>query len=187
MQLTTLDAVNIVLRRLGETPVTSVDETYPTLAQILPALDEARRTILGEGWWFNTYDSFTASANISGEVILPDDTLRFYPDDVEKFTWSGTYVRLADTGSKIVGEDVPGRVVLDIPFEQLPEVIRYLITYRCAYDTYVSDFGPDNTAQVIAAEMQQYYGEASATHTRQRKLSLRTRTPASRWRNARFN
>ena len=31
MQLTTLDAVNIVLRRLGETPVTSVDETYPTL------------------------------------------------------------------------------------------------------------------------------------------------------------
>ena len=33
-----LEAVNLILRRMGEVPVTSVDEQYPTLALIIPAL-----------------------------------------------------------------------------------------------------------------------------------------------------
>ncbi len=187
MQLTFLEAVNLVLRELGETPVTSVDETYPTLAQILPAMEDARRTILGEGWWFNSFDEFTASPNLAGEVILSDDTLNFYPEDTEKFTWAGRYVRLTTTGSKIVSEPVPGRVVLDIPYDELPEGLRYLVAYRCAYEVYVADFGEDRTAQVIAQKVAAAYSDARTVHIRQRKLTLRKKTPAMRWQRARYN
>jgi len=187
MQLTLLGAVNLILRELGETPVTSVDETYPTLAQILPALEDARRTILAEGWWFNSFDDFTASPLPTGEVILSEDTLAFYPEDVEKFTWAGRYVRVTSTGSKVVGAPVRGRIVLDMPFDELPESIRYLVVYRCAYEVYVADFGEDSTARVIAAKMASAYEAARAVHIRQRKLTLRKRTPANQWRQARYN
>lgn len=187
MQLTFLEAVNLVLRELGETPVTSVDETYPTLAQILPAMEDARRNTLAEGWWFNSFDDFTASPTPAGEVILSEDTLAFYPEDVEKFTWAGRYVRVTGTGSKVVGAPVKGRVVLDIPYDELPESMRYLVTYRCAYEVYVADFGEDSTARVIANKMSAAYVEVRAVHIRQRKLTLRKRTPANQWRQARYN
>lgn len=182
-----LEAVNLVLRRLGEVPVTSVDEQYPTLAVALPALDEARRRILAESWWFNTYKDVTLAPNLAGEVLVPESTLWFYPDETDLYTYAGRNVRLASTGSKIVSASVVGRVVLDIPFEELPETAQYAVAYKAAYDTYIGDVGDDATAKVIGTEFAAAYSELGAAHTRQRKATSRLRAQANQWRHMRNN
>ena len=97
-----LTAVNTILRKLGEIDVPSLDEQYPTLAIVLPALDEARTTVLKEGWWFNTLFNWDALPTPTGEIELPENTLMFYPDD-PRYVFEGQFVVMADNHEPKIG------------------------------------------------------------------------------------
>lgn len=181
-RLTQLDAVNIILRKLGEQPVTNLDVQYPTIAVALPALDEARVAILQEGWWFNSAVDFDFYPDVNGQLNVPDAMLMFYPDEPDKYTFDGVRIVLADTLSPIVNATVRGRAVFNKDFEELPNVARYAIAYRAAFDTYISDFGDSDIAQQILLAATDHYSELSAAHTRQRKSSSRTKRQVARWR-----
>lgn len=178
-----LEAVNLILRRMGEVPVTSVDEQYPTLALIIPALEEQRLRLLNESWWFNTYDKVTYSPALDGTVVIPEAVLVFYPDQPEKYAYTGRYVVDATNGSTVINVAVTGRSVLNIAYADLPAAVRYCITYKAAYDSYVNDFGPDKTADVLLQEYGYWYGELSRQHTRQRKANTRTKPHYQRYLN----
>lgn len=181
-RLTQLDAVNIILRKLGEQPVTNLDVQYPTIAVALPALDEARVAVLQEGWWFNSVDEFDFYPDVNGELNVPADLLMFYPEEPDKYTFDGVSIVLTSTRSPVVSATVRGRAVFNKDFEQLPNVARYAIAYRAAFDTYISDFGDSDIAQQILMAARDHYSELSAAHTRQRKSSSRTKRQVARWR-----
>lgn len=182
-RLTELDAVNIILRRLGEQPVTNLDVQYPTIAIALPALDEARVAILQEGWWFNSVDEFDFYPHTDGTLTAPDAMLMFYPEDPETYLFDGVRVVDAKTLSPNLGVTVRGRAVFSKEFEELPNVARYAVTYRAAYETYISDFGDSDIAQSILLAAGDHYSELSAAHTRQRKTTSRRKKQVARWRN----
>lgn len=182
-RLTQLDAVNIILRKLGEQPVTNLDVQYPTIAIALPALDEARVAILQEGWWFNAVDEFDFYPDVNGELNAPDELLMFYPDEPDKYTFDGVRVVLTNTLSPAVNATVRGRAVFHKEFEELPNVARYAIAYRAAFDTYIADFGDSDIAKQILLAATDHYSELSADHTRQRKSSSRNKRQVARWRN----
>src|SRR5690554_4291448 len=73
-----LRAINQILPALGEHPVTSVDAEHPTVAVIVQNVQAQLRALLGEGWWFNEYDT-TLYPGPEGEIALPLNVLSVLP------------------------------------------------------------------------------------------------------------
>lgn len=176
-----LEVLNLILRKLGEPPISSVDTQYPTLDLIRPALEESRSELLYEGWWFNTVEGFRVLPDPGGVVRLPPDTLVFYPDD-PRWVWVGDTVETSD-GSPVVGEAVTGRRVLNRDFYSIPASARWVIVYSAAAQVYAADIGVDDIYNSILALRAAAYMELSAQHTRQRKLTTRNKPHVQRWRN----
>lgn len=178
---TKLDAVNLILRKLGEPPIGSLDTQYPSLDLILPALDESQRNLLTEGWWFNTFEPVTLSPDENNRVTVPPDTLVFEPKDAEQYLYSGLYIRRLD-GSLEVTEPVKGRRVANLPFEELPSMVRTAVVYNAARHVYASDVGIDDIYQGLTQAFADAYREMGATHTRQRNYTSKNKRQLLRWR-----
>lgn len=182
--MTRIEAINIILRALGETPVTSLDEQYPTLALAIPALEVAKRELLEEEWWFNTYMVRTLLPDERGEIILGDGILMVYPEKTSKYMYTGRRIVRVDNGSPIVGEPVNAKVIVDMPFEDMPHSAQLAVTYAAATTVYAADFGPDDTYQHLFQQALSASEEISAQHTRTRSAqarhSLRARQHRSR-------
>ena len=179
--MNTLDAVNLCLRKLGESEVTSIDEPYPTLGVIVPALTDNRVKLLteGRGWWFNSYD-VALNPDTEGAVAVPESILMFYPDSTD-YVYAGTSIVQTGSLDAVIKSPVDGRAILDVEFDRLPRVARYTIAYATAHEVYVNDFGPDQTSQAIQAEWAGWYALLSAANTRQSKLNIRQKPHVARW------
>tara|TARA_R100000654_G_scaffold14485_3_gene31214 strand:+ start:1216 stop:1833 length:618 start_codon:yes stop_codon:yes gene_type:complete len=71
MSLTTLEAVNQVLRRVGKQVVASLDTGGGSLAAYAEReLDDASKAIQSEGWSWNTRNSIEKTADSSNEYVL---------------------------------------------------------------------------------------------------------------------
>lgn len=175
-----LEAVNLILRKLGEIEVPTLDEPYPTIPMALAALSEARGTVLKEGWWFNTAYNWEATPDGSGLVYLPENTLMFYTEDPQ-YTFDGTRVVLTDSHSPVIGKAVRGRLVMDKDFESLPYTAAMAVTYTAAFQTYESDIGPDKTSQSLAETQASYLMTLSAEHTRSRKRNSTNKRAFQQW------
>src|SRR5690554_489918 len=75
-----LQAVNWILPKLGEHPVTNLNPKHPTLAIILPSLERLTDNVLRRGWWFNVYRT-TIYPDSEGYAFVPQPTLEFLPDE----------------------------------------------------------------------------------------------------------
>ncbi|MFN4278308.1 MAG: hypothetical protein ACK4FJ_18600 [Ferrovibrio sp.] len=133
---TELQAVNVLLSVIGESPISSVDElTTADAATAQSILHQVSRSTQARGWHFNTEENYPLSPDASGEIKLPANTLR------------------VDTDADDVGEDVAHRgirlydrknhtykftrslrltLIVALPFEELPEAARNYITIRAA-------------------------------------------------------
>lgn len=75
--MTKLEAINAILRRLGLTPVSSLDTGgNSTQAQAERYLDDADRSCQARGWHFNTRRGVTLARNGSNKVAVPAGTYR---------------------------------------------------------------------------------------------------------------
>lgn len=176
-----LGAVNLILRKLGEIPVTNIDEPYPTLAVALPALDEAQVTVLSEGYWFNTFYGTTLQPLTDGRVLVPLDCLKFFPEEA-RFAFTGTQIRDSETANEFLFEPVKGRLIVNMTFEQLPQVARYAIAYMAAADVYRNDIGPDETYMDISTYRDRFVEQLNGDHTVSRKQNSRNRKQFERLR-----
>lgn len=165
--MTLLEAVNHVLVRLGETPVSSVHEQYPTLALVLPALEDARRKVLTAAWWFNTYPFKDLLPDSQGNILTPSNYLEVIPHDSNRYMWTGSrIVHATDGNPDMTGHRVQARVALDLPFEELPPVAQSVVAEAAALYTYISDFGPDNTSESIESNLGELQAALHGQHVR---------------------
>lgn len=167
-----LDAINLVLRAIGEYPVDSPNVPYPTVQLIKPALDEQRTSLLTQGWWFNTHRKRTLQPDSLGQVAAPTDALVVIPE-TERFVWNGAHITRADGSAP--DSEVVADLIMDMHYESLPLTARYAVAYAAAYTVYVGDFGNDNTAQVLQQQAVAYFQSLTAQHVRTRKYSVRHR------------
>lgn len=174
-----LDAINLCLRGLGEQPISSVDTQYPTLDLVEPALEEQRTGLLMQHWWFNTYPEYTILPDENSNIVPPADTLVFIPDNPE-YLWSGDYVRKLD-GSKIFTESVTGTRVVNLEFDELPQMVKYAVAYAAAAQVYLADVGADNIWQGLIQQAGGYLREMGAWHTRSRKANIRRKKNVAQW------
>ena len=164
-----LTAVNFMLPKLGEHPVTSLDQKHPTLAIILPEIEDALRTALSKGWWFNSYP-YVAMPDAEGYITLGTNTLSFVPDKVDA-ALRGLRLFNSTTLNYVWTESISGMVVQYVPFNELPETAAQYIKYMALVSSYVTDLGTAGDVQAWQALSGGAYTALLAEHLRNRKYS----------------
>ena len=140
MALTTkLDAVNIMISVIGESPVNTLSGTSVpvTVTQAVHALEETSKALQSEGWHFNTeYDYPLVPDSVTSRITLPVNTLKVDLDP-EIYTDSDPVQRglklydrknHRDTWTK----DLKAIITFELEFEELPEQFRHYIAVKSA-------------------------------------------------------
>jgi hypothetical protein len=177
MQL--LTAVNLVLPKLGERAVTSLTVKHPTLAILLPIIDQTQRNTLMPGWWFNEFE-YKAYPNEFGEIDIGADALAFIPHEAGAAVVRGQRLYNPATLSYVFTEHVPGTVIQFVQFDELPESASSYVFYSSLVEAYATDLGVSNELSVWQSLAASGYSNMLAEHLKQRKHSTRN---SRRWRN----
>jgi len=132
--MTELEAINLMLSAIGETGVSTIDSQHPDAVNSRALLNQARREVLGTGYWFNQEDNLTISLNSDNELVLPSTCISADPHDTAlNYTQRG--IRMYDKTNhtyKFAGP-VLVDVILDMPFEDLPATAQTYIMYSAAH------------------------------------------------------
>ena len=134
---TELEAVNTLLRSIGESPVSSLNG--PLGVDVVTArqtLNEVIRSIQMEGWIFNTEYDFPLMRDLQNEIQVPSNALvvdvaRSAHADIEPvLRGRRMYDRMNHTYT--FDRDLEAKVILGLSFDEMPETGRYYAVYRAA-------------------------------------------------------
>lgn len=132
MSLTTkLQAVNEVLAGIGDSPVSSLSSGFVTASMAASKIDAISKELQERGWSFNTEEGMRLNPDFEGYIQLPDNVLRVDPTDVRSsLVQRGLrlYDKVKHTFKFTQGVNVV--MVVELPFEELPEAARAYIKFR---------------------------------------------------------
>lgn len=139
---TELDAVNMMLRGIGEARVTTLaDPTHEDAHEALTVLRHWNMTVQEEGWRFNTRLDFTLTRDGNNELVCPVNTLRVeLPKDnyEDSISFLDNKIINARTGSTTWDKDLRIHLTLLYDYERLPQAARNYIT-QCAGHEFLSN------------------------------------------------
>lgn len=137
MALTTqLEAVNVMLGNIGESPVNALSplSSLPVSARTaISVLDEVSRDVQSEGWHFNTVNKVTLSPNVNGEIFLTDDVLHIDTLDHSKdIVQRGQQLFDRGDNTLVFDNDLKVTVTYLLDFTELHEQARRYITLKAS-------------------------------------------------------
>ena len=136
---TELEAVNTILSAIGEAPVNSLSGTLPIDAtQAKNLLTEISREVQAAGWHYNSFYEYTLSRDTDNKIPLADNIMRV-DLDINKFSVTtydvikrGSFLFNKKENTFTFSKALEAKVVLFLPFDELPENARRYITIRAA-------------------------------------------------------
>jgi len=136
---TELEAVNTLLHTIGEAPVNTLSGTLPIDASLAnQTVDEISREVQSAGWHFNSFYKYSLSLDLNNQIPLAANIMRV-DLDVNQFPQSqydvikrGNFLFNKQGNTFTFDKTLEARVVLLLPFEELPENARRYITIRGA-------------------------------------------------------
>jgi hypothetical protein len=129
-----LNAVNILLAVIGEAPIAAVDEGHVTGVMADKILEETSRAVQSHGWRWNT-EPFTLSPDNAGYLNAPANTLgAHFPRSTSSTDLVLRNGRIYDLKKRSYTFDgsLELELVLQLPWEDLPEEARRYITIKSA-------------------------------------------------------
>lgn len=135
---TELDAINIMLGTIGESPINSLDAATGVVDAVTARsiLAEVAVQVQEEGWHFNTEYEFVLSPDAgTQEIYVAPNTIEV---DVSPYT---TDVDVAIRGNRLYdrknktykfSEDIKADLTILLEFNELPQAARHYITIRSA-------------------------------------------------------
>ena len=157
---TELDAVNVMLTSIGESPINTLGSGLQEAEIAEVVLDNVSRDVQSAGWHFNTEIRYklirtaTKTINLPDNVVKIDKTslLRDYNLDVVE-RGRQLYDRI---GNKYTfDDDIEVDMVVLLPFNEIPEVARRYITLRAARTYQQRIIGNDTLSKMLAMDEQQ--------------------------------
>ena len=177
--MTVIDAVNRMLRYIGELPI-PVDPESPASPTIdsLPEGHEARqaRTILEETlreeqetkWWFNTFE-MTFIPDTDGYITLPFNVVAFENNDY--FREGGNLYKRSPLSSKFTSP-LELTVRLEIGFDNIPDVFRTYVVLTAAKHLHVYFNGDETTQRELDNKVNLHRINVEREHLKQSKFNL---------------
>jgi len=134
---TELEAVNVMLSNIGESPVNTLDDNDVVDAGIAKTiLKSISREVQSQGLWFNTDVERSFVPTIDKRIQLPVNTLRVDTAGTDRtskdFVQRGRFLWDRVNHTYDIEESVLLNLVLGLDFEELPESARRYITVRAA-------------------------------------------------------
>ena len=129
---TELEAVNVLLSAIGESPVNSLEDTgivEVTMAKAV--LQETLTHVLERGWHFNTEEEFPLVPDTSGNINVPANAL------MGEVSVSSAYMDVAVRGTKLYDrenhtytftETLYVKLTIGLAFEDCPQAVRRYVT-----------------------------------------------------------
>lgn len=130
--MTELEAVNKMLKAIGEQPVNAIPTTGISEASLArDKLHEVSRSIQEKGLNCNTEYEFPLAASETGEVVVPTNALNVDPSDISKnYVRRGNRLYDLDDHTFIIGETIDVDIVFFLPWTDLPSHVRTFIAIR---------------------------------------------------------
>lgn len=165
-----LEAVNLILPKLGEHPVTSVTSRSPTMAVVLPIIERNLRETLQPGWWFNTHRLTLHPDPETGEIGVSNDVLSFVADHE---ICSVRKNKLHDSTNNTYAwhRAVPGVLISLVPFDELPETAASLVFAASAVEACVTDIGMTDEVRMWTAQAAEAEARMKSEHLRNMRFS----------------
>lgn len=132
----TLEAVNIMLASIGETPVNRLSSGLVEAETAETILKQTSRSVQAEGWHFNRETTVTVAANLAGEIVLANNTIRadMMENGYKDYDLVQRGNRMYDRKNHtfLIKQPVQLDIVYELNFEDLPAVARRYITVKAS-------------------------------------------------------
>ena len=166
MSLTKLEAVNMVLDAIGESPVSSLTSGLPDAEAAEAKLDEVRVEILSRGWHQNIEKDVTLKRDANNEILLSNIYLRVDSTGGDKEVnvvqrYSNGKRKLFDVNKRsyTFTKDLVVDLIIDIPFEELTVELQNYIASRAARKFQESALGSSSLDSfTVRAEAESWAG-----------------------------
>lgn len=133
--LTELEAINKVLRAVGEAPVTSADSQNPYAVSAKEIIKEKNKEVQSYGWWFNTQRDLTLKVDLQGYVSVPSNTLAITTDSNDgKLAVREDYLIDLQNNTNKFDSDVVVDIIEMVDFNYLPYIAANVITAYAAVE-----------------------------------------------------
>jgi hypothetical protein len=134
-----LDAVNIMLGTIGESPINSLDAATGVVDAVTARaiLSEVSVQVQEEGWHFNTEYEFVLTPSLdSKEISVPANAI-----EVDASAYDRNDIDVAIRGNRLYDrknktfqfqQDIKADLTILLEFNELPQAARHYITIRAA-------------------------------------------------------
>jgi len=138
---TKLDAVNLMLASIGQSPVNTLTGTLPKdVNKAVTALDNALREVLTQGWSFNSDTEYSMSVDGTNRIAVPAASLQIDPtygqDFVPRYDSSAPAGMFLYDREKNSFNEFSTTIVVNIvwafEFEQIPQHARQYVATKAA-------------------------------------------------------
>ena len=136
---TQLEAVNTLLHTIGEAPVNSLTGTLPIDATLANnTITEISREVQAAGWHFNSFYKYELSLDGDSKTPLADNIMRVdldvnqYPLSTYDVIKRGSFLFNKQGNTFVFDKSLEAKVIIFLPFIELPENARRYITIRGA-------------------------------------------------------
>lgn len=172
---TELKAVNLILRNVGEAPVSSVGDALEA-AQAYETLLEISRDIQNEGWYFNT-EWYNFTPDNYGYIKLPNNTLAVRAVDEDEgipvTNRNGKLYNLTPYQSgPIWTKSMKVELILGLSFDELPEAARRLIALKAARVYQAREQSDDLSLREDSQDEQKAYADLVGEDIRLRPANM---------------
>lgn len=149
--LTELDAVNVMLRCIGEAPVNSLSGSISDVTTAQATLADTSKKLQESSWHFNTERNYPLVPDENGAITLAANIVQC-DQDCENDSGDYDLVQRGRTlydrknRTAVFTQTVKAEVVLMFPFDELPPVARRYITLKAARIFQASIIGSETLA-----------------------------------------
>lgn len=169
--LTTLDIINQMLASTGTAPLTTNDTYHPAYKKAMNKLQTVSTSVQSMGWWFNA-SVRTLRQNVSGEVILPNNTLHADPtDDTSVLVRRGKKLYNPVTATYVIGADTKVNFIEQWEIDELPPVASEYIRARAVYEYYRDEDGVQPKLSEYKEERNTAWVQMKDEHLKNKDLS----------------
>lgn len=156
---TKLEAVNTLLKTIGEAPVATLvgNESLATdVQEAISTLDEVSREVQSAGWTFNREKDYPLTRAADNQIVVPLNAAKV---DVDKDVYydidpvlRGTKLYDRTSHTYYFTKDLKAEIVFLLEFEELPETARRYILLRASRMFQDRAVGSSDIRQTAAAD-----------------------------------